>query len=272
MKNVIRLSLLSALFFSSLVSFSQTVVPDKDNEYDKKYTPPQSSIFNNLNKKNKESSGSSDIDFKNSLRFSPTLLFRQKVGFFYEREITDGFSVTFGLGKAFGRDVIEALGMEVFSLEDYTPNTASAGSLLNQSEYYGSSPFVNIGLRLYYSGETFDGGYIDLFYRNEKTTYTIANQIDGYRVEGSRIAEFKMSSFNCGFGFSGASGKNNNITHDFFVSMGIRLYQYTKYDRVEIPAQYSYYSSETIYRATNSTLSARLAPAVNISYALGFGF
>lgn len=265
----LRILIFISAVFSCSMAFSQTVVPGRDNEFDKKYSPPPNSIFNKTNKKNNESSGSSEITIKNSIKFSPTMLARQKVGFFYERSITDGFSATFGLGKAFGRDFIEAVGMDAFTLEDYSSNTATPGSLL-QGTYNSSSPFLSAGLRLYYSGETFDGGYVDLFYRHESTEYIIGNQLDGYRVEGSRIAEFKMNSFNFGFGFSGVSGNKGNITHDFFMSMGIRMYQYTKYDRLDVPTVTG--STETIYRYGGTSLTARVAPSVNICYSIGFGF
>lgn len=271
MNRLVNFSL--ACFFISAYSFGQTVVPAKDNEFDKKYTPAQSSIFNNLNRKNKENpSGGSSIDIKNSIKFSPTMLLRQKIGFFYERQVAEGFSVEFGLGKAFGRDVIEIVGLEAFTLDEEDANSAGAGLILNSGEYSGSSPLVHAGLRLYYSGESFDGGYINLFYRFERLSYTLPATMNDLRVEGSRQADFRMNSFNCGFGYSTVSGIKSNITHDFFISIGIRMYEYTKFEEAEVPLFGSYYSSERIYRATTSTNTVRLAPSINISYSLGFGF
>ena len=59
------------------------VVNERDNELDKKYTPPQNSIFNNLNVKNNQSSSGREVEIKNAIKFCPTLLLRQKVAFFY---------------------------------------------------------------------------------------------------------------------------------------------------------------------------------------------
>lgn len=264
----LKLIFIVALLFIGFKGQSQVIVPEKDNEFDKKYTPGQNSIFNNLNKKKSESN-SGDIEIKNSIKFCPTMIFRQKVGFFYEREILKGIAINFGLGKAFGEDVFEQLFLSTFS-ELYTPNTITAGDLLVNATHDGGSPFIQSGLRLYYSGNIFEDGYVEISHRFEKMDYILDPKVDGYRVEGSRNISFKMNAFSFGFGHTFVGGSKNNITHDLFVNFGMKLYTYPQYDRIEISNPFG--SSETVYRRTSFELSARILPAINFGYAFGFGF
>src|ERR1041384_2823795 len=106
MRNFFSASLLTSAFFFCQVSQAQTT----EQELDNKYTPNQNSIFNNLLKKgNSSSSSSDDIEIKNSVQFCPTLMFRQKVGLFYERELGGPLSIVVGVAKAFGNDIFQSL-------------------------------------------------------------------------------------------------------------------------------------------------------------------
>lgn len=257
------------LFLDCFFADGQTS-PQKDNGFDEKYSPAQNSIFNNTRKKNQDSPSGS-IDIKNSIKFCPTMLFRQKAVFFYEREITSGLAVNVGLGKAFGKDVIESLFFDEFSTNS-VPYTLSPGEMLVNGEHDGSSPFLSVGLRLYYSGSTFDGGFIDIGYRRETMNYMLPATINSNRVEGSRSASFKMNGFSFGYGYTAITGNKNNITHEFFMNFGIKLFEYTKFDEIQVVSSTNYGSTETVYRKTSTTLPARIAPAVNMGYSFGFGF
>ncbi|MBA3663690.1 MAG: hypothetical protein H0W61_05725 [Bacteroidetes bacterium] len=258
-----------ALLFISFIT-AQTIIPNNDNEFDKKYTPDHNSIFNGLNKKNRETSSSGNsIEFQNILKFSPTLLFRQKAGLFYERSITNGFSITFGLAKAFGRDYIETVGLEAFTFGDDYSKGIAPGLMLNNSTFYGSLPLITTSLRLYYSGTSFEGGYIELGYRRETMEYLLNPMINSNQVEGNRIVTFTMNAFSTAFGFSGVTGIKGNITHDFFVSCGLRSYTYTEFEEYQISTGYT---NQNIYRATGAEAKVRLAPSINVCYLIGFGF
>lgn len=247
------------------------VTNQRDNELDKKYTPPQSSLFNNLNIKNNQSSSGSDVLIKNVIKFCPTLLFRQKFVFFYEREVAKGFSINAGLGKAFGEDPFEKAFLSLSS-NDSKNKQLSAFDLLGSAKFDNSSLFISVGFRLYYSGKSFDGGFVDFNYRNERVDYLLNPTISGYRVEGSTKASFKISAFSFGFGHTFVGGQKNNITHELFMNFGIKIIKFPEYERVDnIVSPITGYS-ETVYQRTTAEITARILPSINLGYVFGFGF
>jgi hypothetical protein len=263
---IIKTTIFAVIIFCCLSLKSQ--VGANDVELDKKYTPGQNSIFNELHKKNTAPS-SSNAEIKNTIKFCPTLVFRQKVVFFYEREIAKGFSFHTGIGKAFGADVFEQFYFNAFSGQA-APNTLYPGLIFTNSNYSGSSVFFSAGIKVYFSGTTFDGGYIDLHYRHERMDYLLKPLVDGNRVDGANDVSFNMNSFTCGFGYALLGGKNNNITHDLFMNFGIKFFKYTQFDQLQIPSVYG--NTEDIYRRSNLELTARILPSFSIGYMLGFGF
>lgn len=247
------------------------VVNERDNELDKKYTPPQNSIFNNLNVKNNQSSSGSEVEIKNAIKFCPTLLLRQKVAFFYEREITKGFSFNVGLGKGFGSDIFERTVLDILSIDDKS-EYLKAGRLLKNSKYDDSSPLISAGVRIYYSGKSFDRGFVDFNCRTERVDYILnSTKIDGYTIEGSNKLSFSVNAFTFGFGHTFISGQKNNITHELFMNFGIKFFKFPEYKRFDnVVSQYGI--TETIYRRTNAEVTARILPSFNMGYVFGFGF
>ncbi len=264
----IKTSLFFLILFCGGFSFAQVIV-NGDNEFDKKYTPGQNSVFNELHNKNK-SSATSVVEIKNSLKFCPTLVFRQKIVFFYEREITKGLSLNIGGGKSFGADIFEALYFDIFSEQAFELKTLSPGTLLTNSQFNASSALISAGIRVYFDGTTFDGAYVDLNYRIERIDYTLKPIVNGNRVEGLSSFSFKTNAFFCGFGYASVSGRKGKVTHDFFMNFGIKFVKYTQFDEVEIPGAFG--NTEQVYRKSAYELSARILPALNMGYSLGFGF
>jgi hypothetical protein len=263
----IKLLSFFAIIFCSLISFGQGIITDKDNEFDKKYTPAPNSFFNELTPKNKSSNSYTSVEIKNSIKFCPTQIFRQKVTFFYEVQLNRGLSFNFGLGKAFGVDVFEQFFFEGFSSQ-YEPKVLLPGDILMNSRYNGSSPAVSTGMRIYFSGKAFDGGFVDLNYMYSRMDYILKPEINSRRIEGSPNVSFKMNSFSFGFGHTSVTGHKNNITHELFMNFGIKLFKYPKYDEIESTSTIY----ETYYRRTSIELDGRILPAFNMGYVFGFGF
>jgi hypothetical protein len=264
-----RYFFLTAILIYSF-SFNAQVVPDRDNDFDKKYTPGPNSPFNSRNN-NSNSSSSSEVTFKNAIKFCPTMIFRQKVGFYYERQVTKGFSFTGGLGKAFGPDIFEQLYFQEFSVQ-YDENVMNTGEMYSNSEYKGSSPFFSLGIKVYYSGNVFEDGYIEFMYRRERVDYTLKPQSMSVKVEGSTALEFQVNSFSFGIGHIFNGGTNGKMTHEIFWNMGVKYFQVPKFDVVQVPS-YSYYgSTEPIYRRSQLTMNARILPSMSFGYIFGFGF
>jgi hypothetical protein len=250
------------------LSYAQVRQPPKEkNGLDDKYALPPASPFNTSNKNKSENS--SEVTIKNTVKYCPTLLLRQKTGFFYERKIGDAVSLTLGVGKAFGKDIIEAEGMDAFSLRNNIPGSAAPGIVIKYAEYAGSSPFFAVGLKLFYFGEAFNGAYVDLSYKHERMDYTVGEQISSYKVTGAKDASYTMNGFNFGLGFEAVSGKKNNITHDFNMGFGFKNYMCTEFKEYQVP---SGYSTTKEYRRSAAEIQLRVAPAMNISYSIGFGF
>ncbi|MBA3681282.1 MAG: hypothetical protein H0W73_08985 [Bacteroidetes bacterium] len=260
------LFIIAAFSFSAL--YSQVIVNDKDNEYDKKYTPNESSIFNNLNKNNPQVSSSSPVEIKNAIKFSPTSILRLKASFSYQREIYNGIAANLSIGKAFGKDVMQMAYFSVF--ETYNNNVLSPSDASSYSVYDASSPLVSPSLRVYYSGKSFDEGYVEFGYAFERTDYLLNTKVFDYEVRGSRKCTFKMNAVYFGFGHTFVTGPKNNLIHDLYMNVGIKMFEVTRFNRIEATGAFG--ATQVYYTAGSPTLSARIVPAFNMGYSFGFGF
>jgi hypothetical protein len=262
---VIRSTFIAVLIFCTTFSVAQT---NPENEFDKKYTPGENSIFNSLNKKN-ERSYSSSIEIKNGLKLCPTALFRSRVLFYYERQIYKGLALNLGVGKAFGKDFLQYTYFSAFNSGRSTNNLTSS-DLLGYSTFNGSSPYISAHLRLYYSGKTFDGGYVDFNYAYERTDFLLNTRIYNWPVNGARNGSFTMKAYNFGFGYTYTGGQKNNFIHEFFASFGAKFFAVTTFERIDGTTAIG--SPDSYYRKTSLETYARILPAINIGYVLGFGF
>lgn len=259
--------LLIVLYGISYFSYSQ-VTPL--NDLDKKYQPSENSIFNKSKRKS-EISRTGLIELNNCIKFSPTAILSRKILFLYERQIVDGFTFNLGVGKAFDADRVSRI---LFS--EFTDRSGEMimypASVITNSEYDESSVLLQGGLRFYYSGQTYDEGYIEINFRQETMNYILNSKVDGYKVEGSRVVKMVMKMYNFGYGYTLVAGKNNNFIHDFFLNFGINYCKYTRFSLVEsnTPFNNGYY--DMVYRGTTSFPVVRLLPFINVGYAFGFGF
>lgn len=240
------------------------------NELDNKYTPNASSIFNTMKKSGDGISPSNvDITFKQGIKFYPFTLFRQKVYMSYEREIVKGFAVDLGVGKSFGNDLLQNVFLTSLSSFDVN-NVLTPENALGNSTYNGSWPLLSGGVKIYFTGNTFEEAFMEVNYRYEKTNYLLNTTIDGNRIDGENDLVFNMQAFNVGFGYTGVSGSKNNFIHQFYLNFGAKLFNYTRYDQQSVK-KFNGSGNEVIYVKSAETLSVRIIPAVNIGYCFGFG-
>ncbi|MBA2610596.1 MAG: hypothetical protein H0U95_01405 [Bacteroidetes bacterium] len=263
--SVKRSIIIFVLIFRTVLSVAQI---NPENELDKKYRPSENSIFNSLNKKN-EKSYSSSIEIKNGLNFCPTALFRSRVLFYYEREIYKGLVFNIGVGKAFGKDFLQYTYFATFN-SGHLNNTLTPSDILGYSSFSGSSPYLSVHLRLYYSGKAFDGGYVDFNYAHERTDFLLNSRIYDWPVNGSRNGSFTMNAYNFGFGYTYTGGRKNNFIHEFFTSFGTKFFTLSSFERVD--GTTSIGSPNSYYRKISFETYARIFPAVNFGYIFGFGF
>lgn len=253
------------LFSAVFVSAQQPVIRESENEFDQKYTPAKGSIFNDLGVTRNSKSSESEVNIKNSIKFIPTAMFRQKILFTYQREIYKGFSAGLVLGKAFGRDYIQELGLELFDT-NFDSDILSTGNMVSGAKYDGSSPWVGLNLRVYFSGKSFDGVYVEFNYSNERIDYVLDPQVDGYDVKGVRNAEIKMNALGLTFG---GTYTTSHFSHELWFTTGIKLFKATQFVRYT-PPNSTGYSSQYFYKS--GIENEILVPTFSFGYAMGFGF
>lgn len=266
MKSCKRLFFLIPLLAGFFVVHSQA--PENGNELDRQYAPNPSSIFNNTQKKSYESYDNS-TSIKNVIKFSPTLLLRQRAALFYEREMFRGVSANIGIGKPFGNDIFQNAFFSLGSVFNYS-SSLSPGDVVGNGTYWGSYPSLSLGLKVYFLGETFDETYMEFNYRWERVDYLLDASVGGTRVDGENDVAFKMNGFNMGFGYTGLTGSNKNFTHEIYCNFGFKLFKYTTFDRVNVKSVTG--GTETVYRKTGDESSGRILPSLNMGYIFGFGF
>lgn len=243
------------------------------HDLDKQYTPGSNSIFNSdPNSKNNNRSGITQV--KNMIKFSPTMLFREKAVLFYEREIIKGITVIGGIGKAFGDDVFQKSYLELFSSTQPGSNSLSPDEILSNSKYYGSSPYLFVGMRAYFSEHTFDESYIELSYSHEKMSYSINDDyirdINYVSAANDNYVTFKMQAFSFGYGYSTLAGPKSNLSHTLHLNFGVKFlyfdeisaYTFSSVTNGQVPG----------YQKTGSTLQTKIVPSVSLGYTFGFGF
>jgi hypothetical protein len=259
------LLLLSWMLVSTPV-IAQTLPP---SELDTKYTPNESSPFSKQRNKKGEYEVT-EVTIRNAIKFAPTLLIRQKAAIFYERRIVEGLALNVGIGKAFGVDFLQNNYFTSYKTQTETTRMGPT-TLLQNSEYYGSSLLLMAGMRFYFSGIAFDGGYFEFNYRRENLRYQLNPRVYNFRIEGSTIADFQMNNFNFGFGISNVTGSKKNMTHEFYMMFGIKNFLMTRYELVD-NSFFTGQAGDYVYRRSPSTQQARIIPAIHIGYAFGFGF
>lgn len=132
-------------YFIFILIFSVDFIHGQDNTRDIQYTPPSNTIFN-FDPKASEP-GSVD-DRKNAIKFMATMVARQHVAAFYEREIVKGMTATAGVGFAFGEDHFQKAFLEVFSGLSFTEDKIFADEILQNSTYKSSTPLLMAGGRV----------------------------------------------------------------------------------------------------------------------------
>ncbi len=252
------------LFFSSRLLQSQTTDP----ELDKKYTPNENSPFN-MTQINRDGGGSEkEVSFGNSLKYTPTMLIRQKLYFSYERRLFKPVTIILGVGKAFGGDFIQGTYLGSLGLLGGAGNNViDLSTLYNNSDYYDSSVLLSGGLRVYFSGTAFDGGFFEFFYRRETFEYHVQSKVGDYPLIGDNRLFYRMNGYSLGYGYQFIGGKKNKLVHEIAFNLGFKVVNYTEFDKITG-------SGSTPYKVirTDKELSVNLYPAINFSYSFGFGF
>jgi hypothetical protein len=263
-KSIIKFVITTVLFCCH-VSFAQ-VIANPQNEFDKKYTPDPNSLFNS-GKKSNQSSYSSDVTIKNGIKFCPTMLIRAKAAFYYERALFKGVALQLGIGKAFGKDIVQMTGF-AFASGFKGSNTLRPDEILTYSDFDESSPMISAGLKIYYSGTVFDGGYISFNYMHEVVDYTLNSKVYDRPIQGSNVATFVMNGINVGFGYTLTGGNKNNIIHEFYMNTGINMFSISRFERVDynppIGSQVGYYKKSSVEMSKNLF-------GLNFGYIIGFG-
>ncbi len=247
---------------------SQNRPTGAENEMDKKYTPNSNSIFNSLNQK-REVFGESGIYAKNIIAYAPTAILRQKVLFFYQRDLGSGICLILGGGKAFGQDVLQHLGIQLKTF--YNVSQGLSGSqIISNSTYSDCGPYLYGGIRYYFSEKTFEDGYVEFSFRHERMEYVLDSYVNNWRVEGTRNATFKMNALSFGYGYTFMVGPKKNFCHELYMNFGVKQFTYSKFDVYDLKINNG--ATERVYLKSGGERTFIVYPAINMGYIFGFGF
>jgi hypothetical protein len=269
-KIVLKFIILFSLLSQLIVSDASAQQISQDSELDKKYTPNENSIFNNLRKKNSNSTFSSEVcDFENAVYFTPSMLLRKKVYFCYERKMSDFFMFGAGLGKAFDSDFLQELGGFFSSTNDfYSNDVLNAYDIYKNSTYTSSSPLLQLDIR-YYPEKVFEEAFAELSYRFETMRYMLNDAIVLTPASSSREVIFTMQSLTIGYGYAWLAGKNKKMVNKFFMNAGVK---YIKYPRFDNTNQRTYNYLGDVYERNETEFKTNIFLTINIGYSFGFGF
>jgi hypothetical protein len=263
------------LSFLVLLWLTNVTAQNSSTEAENKYTPNYNSIFNSSNIENSRASLlSANIDLISSIKFCPTALLRQKILMFWELDLygTD-FPLNMGFGFAFGNNWSDRY---YFGRFNHNTARSSSGDALTPSQLMDNSTFtsgwtVHGGYKFYFSGNAFDGVYIEPFYTFEKMNYTIDGIVDGFEVDpfigGDFDFSYRVHNVGLTIGFGTATGGNIMCTHDFFIRAGAKFFTFDRYELDQV----GFSPPEFKYRKT-TTYNHRIIPSITIGYAIGIGW
>ncbi|MBA3899935.1 MAG: hypothetical protein H0X62_06955 [Bacteroidetes bacterium] len=269
MKHLATLLTLAATLFTIAISAQNE--PGISNQLDQRFTPPPNSVLG------KETGGSKSNfigsgELTNVIKFNPILLSRNIAAVFYERYITEEFSLTGGLGFCYGKDFFTQIGssMDFELIESNSISLFSLSDMMNRGTFVsGGNYFSSIALRLYW--ETYDNyrtAYLELNARNYKNTLSLteSNYIPLHDITS---VEIRNTTYNFIIGTQISTHGNIKTVHDIYGGFGVRG---TRYNIFETK---SFYDSngipeERLLKTQNH--EKRYFPMFLVGYIFGFGF
>ena len=277
------------IFFSLFLSALSYSFAQNSNDLDKQYTPDKSSIFNNEGSSSSQgkNKNTNDVDISNAIKFNFGLLVRNTAGLYWERKVSDRFTIQPGIGLCYGKD---KLMQEIGGSMDMTPqnqrtNTVPFGSLLSQGNLTGVNIFTSLACRIYfgnyyYGGETFQGGYLEINVRyssmNVDIPTTGSSATNGYAggapyyIPGLPTVNFRTVSYYLTYGYQLCTTGKIKTTHDFYFGFGFRSVKYDSYILENTSNQYTGTADYTYI--SSGTRATALIPSLVAGYVLGFGF
>lgn len=259
-KHFLKYSFFAFIFLLGFVAQAQHV--PVDNELEKKYTPNSNSIFNDLQRKQSEISGGSSSSFKNAIKFTPTALLRQKVLFWYERELFSKFTVNLGVGKPFGKDIMQQVWFALFN--EFTPRTdyVAVGKMQENGNFSGSGLTLAIAPRIYFDG-AFEDSFFELVYMHERVDLMLQENQPPLNapIKGNKNVSFEMNSLSLNWGITWRAGRKEKLVNDFIIGLGAKYFTYD-----------AFYAYPSYYQKSGHRLNTILFACASFGYSLGFGF
>ena len=275
---IVLFLLINSVLFSQ--EEEKNTKPGKPNDLDKLYTPDKNSASPS---NGSSSSGSTYGEKKNFVKFNFALLARSTCGFFYERKITDWFSVQGGLGFCFGKDYAQYLATEgeIFtlspsnskiSLEKIQNNGTFLSGVTNNPFLSGAVRFSFDGLYSSWYGNDDRKSYLELsvrYYKHHYSLTTLPYNNPGDKIIGGEDLSVKNTCYMLTWGSQIETDSKLVTSHEFYVGAGIRRSTYNIFTSTDPYNSFS--SSNTTY--TNTLMEETIAtPMFTIGYVLGFGF
>lgn len=267
--------ILIIIFVSIFTNFAHAQSIGQPNELDEQYTPKGTGPLSAVSKSNNSSKNYNSDYPKNIIKFTPTSLVRSLVILNYERNLSDNFSVTGGLGFNFNKDIIySVLGSEM-NISGYSSggqNEQDLNSIMNKSSHNGISPYFSGGVKLVYESLFWENfGYIEFLYYNyaNKLNYELETSSSStkYIMNGSPALKINFSHFAMKWGTQFQTEGKIKTTHELFLIAGLRT---ATHNVVSYTVENNYSSS--YYSAMIYNIESRKVKSSSILFGFGYTF
>jgi hypothetical protein len=263
--------LLSTIALLFTIELSAQTEPGRPNQLDERFTPPSTAIIGNGGGGSSSSFSGSTSEIKNNIKYNPILLSRSIAALFYERFITEEFSITGGLGYCYGKDNIVLIGSAIdWEIFEGTSRDLSLSDIMTYSKFRsGGNYFGSLALRVYW--DTYDDnryGYLELNARKYNNNLEFKNT-QRYDIVDNANVVVTNTTYNIIYGTQFHTNGKIKTVHDFYCGFGIR------------GTNYDIFKYQTFYN-TNGQAEPRLlktnerekiySPMLLLGYAFGFGF
>ncbi len=261
---------------TGLYAQKQTTQTGDPNDLDERFVPDKNSILNSAND-SKNVGDKSYKNAKNAVKFNLALLGRSTVAFEWEHAFGDIVAIQAGLGICVGQDLIQKnLAGEIadaFDLGTGNGNYVKLSEIFANSEFSAPSPYLSVGLKLYFSGDAPEGGYVhfNMRYSTNNLSYVQNPQNNNNAVfVGNTDITIKNLGFNLIYGYQVVSGSGKySFVNDFYAGFGIRSSTYNALNITQVNNPGGSYQTEYI---NNGTMRTSILPVILIGYSLGFGW
>lgn len=219
---------------SSLLLNAQEEQPGLPNDLDKMFVPDKNSIFNS-EKNDEDGSDYLLVDVKNIIKFNPAMLPRSIAAFYYERRLSEQFSLQGGLGICFNKDRVMGSIADDWAYGSDGNSSVRLALIMQYGLYNEPSLFASIAVKLHWENPHSWNAmpYFEMstrYYENKLKVSKI-----GYgTMDGSPIVTVRNVSYTLVYGRQYLTEGKIRTSHDFYVGIGMKTVSFDRFISTEI--------------------------------------